>query len=183
MENNNINFAAYTEYFGNLLNEAVRKNEELSFMINILSSHEMTGDAATMQIIQFIPSIGELNIPILNEPSSRNIYAVSPFARNVINEFMTNGIDSKYDPSTQLREYMAEMSATLKLLIRALDEVIRIVFMNRFAILEGMSVETNKLMAAVKHTLMSAAIIRENGSVMLRRADKFYRDMSLISGH
>lgn len=182
MENKDIDFAAYTEYFGRLLSEAIKKNEELSFIINLLSHDGMTGDAATLQIIEFVPSVGELNIPILNENDSKNVFAISPFARNVINEFMTNGAEPKYNPQTHLREYMAEMSATVKLLTKSLNEAIRIVFMNRFAIIDGMSASTDEISPTVKHSLMVSALIRENGSVMLRRGAKFYNDMKMISG-
>jgi len=179
-----IDFNGLVIHLGNMVHKCDQADMQLRTMIGVLNSPEITGDAATMQMVEFLPLISEINIPVMNEENSSNVLAIAPVVHRNISVLANMLENVRYNPQTHLPQHVAEITARLRLLYEAQKESIRIIFLNRFKILKSLnhSAQANMNMfdKVTHHTLQSVTMTAEVGNAAILKAKSLHDDLQVI---
>lgn len=180
-----IDFKGLVIQLGELVHKCDQADMQLRTIIGVLNVDEITGDAATIQMVEFLPLLSEINIPVMNEENSSNVLAFAPMVHRNISTLATMLENVRYNPQTHLTQHIAEVFARLRLLYAAQKEAIRVVFMNRFRIIKSINDSAAKnadmFDKITHHSLQAATMTAEVGNAAILKAKSLHNDLRIIA--
>lgn len=164
------------ERINQLVHECNSLANQISHTSAVLSTPGMVFDAATLHLIESIPAITELQLPILKEEASNNLTAISPYCASLIHQIASSMQNPKYDKNRQLHSYANELVENLEKLKIAQNEVIRTLFVNRGKILA----HDEKNNRGALHAMSISVAVLEITPSVLTTCYSFFKDLKLI---
>lgn len=155
--------------------KAKQKQDQIGIASNIISDSDTTEDNITLRLVEYLPEISVLAPPILSKQESKTLVSVAPRALNKIKKVAT---PFKNDPKN-FDGYCAEVFYKLNHLSDAKSDVINMLFVNRFILLQGLK-EKSADNPSLKHTLYVATKTIEVSTEFLPLAKSFLDDLKMI---
>ena len=172
---NDINLLEAIKRISDLYNQARVIDQQVGVAVNILCSPEMTPDAVTMIMLENLPDLGSIGVPILNEKDSKNVFAVSPFTANSVKLVFA---PLTTDPTKNLALHIATVSARLRLLSKAGNDLLRILFTNRFRVMDEFTAD--KPSVATEHTMRLSTVKRNGSEEIFKKVKELITDLEVL---
>lgn len=126
---------SYYHFLKIIYKEVSSNHNQIKHMISVLTQSNMYAEAATMLLIENVPAITEYKIKILTPEQSKNVSAISPASFRTFENLKQRMNNPQYNPQYNLLEYTDETVLNLQRIKLIQMEVFRLLFMNRYEII------------------------------------------------